>query len=81
MRYFQLHSHILRNHVGAKAVYYRVEDDMSEYETVVIGRNINEPWASLYPPSGCPFDPSDCDIITEKEYKDQYEYQNYLNSL
>lgn len=81
MRYFRLHSNILRNHVGAENVYFAVEDDLMDYETIVIGKNKVQPWASLHHSSGERFDTADCDEITEREYKRKYEYQNELNSL
>lgn len=71
MRYYKLQSHILRNHLAAH-VFYATDDKNTSYEAVVIGKDKKRVWASLEP-SDSPLDTSDCDIITEKEYKGQYD--------
>lgn len=81
MRYYHLHTNVLRNHLGAENVYFKVEDDMMEFETIVMGKDKKNPWASLHHSTNERFDTSDCEEITAQEYKRNYEQQNYLNSL
>ena len=79
MNFFQLHQNVLRNHLGAKIICFKVDNQGTLIESVIIGKDTKIPWA-LIEDCQAKFDKSDCDVITEKAYKSHYEDANYIIS-
>jgi hypothetical protein len=79
MLYFQLHSTVLRHHLGAKKICFKVDENGILIESVIIGLNKITPWA-LIKECDEKMDFSDTFPITEKAYKSSYEDANYIIS-
>jgi hypothetical protein len=79
MLYFQLHSTILRHHLGAKTICFKVDENGILIESVIIGLKKVIPWA-LIEECDEKMDFSDTFPITEKAYKSSYEDANYIIS-
>lgn len=79
MTYYELNEKALRKHLGAFKICFKVDNRGILVESVIIGRNIKVPWAII---EECQqrFDKSECNCITEKEYKSHYEDANYIIS-
>ena len=77
MKYYKLKKHILRVHIGAKITVYRTDNENTEFEAVVIGKDKKTPWAKIEQ-SDEPLDTMDCDEITKSEYDRIYDDADFI---
>ena len=80
MTYCQLHSGILRNHLGVKKICFKVDENGVLIESVIIGVNKVTPWAKIEECDDEKMDFSDTFEITEVAYKSSFEDANYIIS-